>query len=126
MTRAAECSAGVAKAEWTKDEANPRSSSPRSPCEAGPLSLRKGLCAGDMENRIKECQLDLMPIAPRPPHVGSAPVVASMAYVLRAPAPHRPAPTPFAEAAHHVSSAQDGALVRVSARRIKVAMASTA
>ena len=52
---------GVAKAEWTKDEANPRFVVPRSACRVqGSLSLREGLLRrGDMENRIKECQLDL-------------------------------------------------------------------
>src|SRR5205814_2853820 len=52
----------VAKAEWTKDEANPRfvvTSLKRS--EAGARQLYEDIyCArGDMENRIKECQLDL-------------------------------------------------------------------
>ena len=52
----------IGKAEWTKGEANPRfvvtSLSRR---EAGPRYLfEKIYCArGDMENRIKECQLDL-------------------------------------------------------------------
>lgn len=52
----------VAKAEWTQGEANPRfvvTSLERS--EAGARQLYKDIhCArGDMENRIKECQLDL-------------------------------------------------------------------
>ena len=52
----------VAKAEWTQGEANPRfvvTSLKRS--EAGARTLYEDIyCArGDMENRIKECQLDL-------------------------------------------------------------------
>src|SRR5206468_1837881 len=52
----------VAKAEWTQGEANPRfvvTSLKRS--EAGARQLYEDIyCArGDMENRIKECQLDL-------------------------------------------------------------------
>ena len=52
----------VAKAEWTQDEANPRfvvTSLKRG--EAGARRLYEDIyCArGDMENRIKECQLDL-------------------------------------------------------------------
>jgi Transposase DDE domain group 1 len=52
----------VAKAEWTKDEANPRfivTTLARS--QAGARQLYEDIyCArGEMENRIKECQLDL-------------------------------------------------------------------
>src|SRR5256884_3983743 len=51
----------VAKAEFTQDEANPRfvvTSLTRAECKARYL-YEKIYCAGDMENRIKECQLDL-------------------------------------------------------------------
>ena len=52
----------IAKAEWTKARANPRyivTSLKRSQCKAR-YHYEKVYCArGDMENRIKECQLDL-------------------------------------------------------------------
>ena len=51
----------VAKAEWTRDEANPRFIvTSLSRAEEGRHLYEKVYCArGDMENRIKECQLDL-------------------------------------------------------------------
>ena len=52
----------VAKAEWTKDEANPRfvvTSLTRAECKARYLYEKVYFARGDMENRIKECQLDL-------------------------------------------------------------------
>ena len=52
----------VAKAEWTKDEANPRfvvTSLTRAECKARYLYEKLYCARGDMENRIKECQLDL-------------------------------------------------------------------
>jgi hypothetical protein len=52
----------VAKAEWTKDEANPRfvvTSLTRAECKARYLYQKVYCARGDMENRIKECQLDL-------------------------------------------------------------------
>jgi hypothetical protein len=52
----------VAKAEWTKGEANPRfvvTSLRRDECKAKHLYEKVYCARGDMENRIKECQLDL-------------------------------------------------------------------
>ena len=52
----------MAKAEWTKDEANPRfvvTSLMRAECKARYLYEKVYCARGDMENRIKECQLDL-------------------------------------------------------------------
>jgi len=52
----------VAKAEWTQGEANPRfvvTSLRRHECEARYLYEKLYCARGDMENRIKECQLDL-------------------------------------------------------------------
>ena len=52
----------VAKAEWTKDEANPRfvvTSLTRADCKARYLYEKVYCARGNMENRIKECQLDL-------------------------------------------------------------------
>ena len=54
--------AGFAKAEWTKGEANPRfvvTSLRRNECKAKHLYEKVYCARGDMENRIKECQLDL-------------------------------------------------------------------
>ena len=52
----------VGKAEWTGGEANPRfvvTSLARSEHEARHLYEKVYCARGDMENRIKECQLDL-------------------------------------------------------------------
>ena len=52
----------VAKAEWTQSEANPRfvvTSLRRDECKARYLYEKVYCARGDMENRIKECQLDL-------------------------------------------------------------------
>ena len=52
----------IGKAEWTQGEANPRFIvTSLKPCEvAGPYLYEAICCArGEMENRIKECQLDL-------------------------------------------------------------------
>ena len=52
----------VAKAEWTKGEANPRfvvTSLRRDECRAKYLYEEVYCARGEMENRIKECQLDL-------------------------------------------------------------------
>jgi len=124
----------VAKAEWTKGEANPRfvvTSLRRDECKATYL-YEKDYCArGDMENRIKECQLDLY--ADR---TSAATMRAnqlrlwfhSMAYVLlcalRRIGLHD---TEFAQASCgtiRLKLLKIGALVRISVRRIKIAMAS--
>jgi hypothetical protein len=124
----------VGKAEWTRGEPNPRfvvtSLKPRE-CDARILYERIYCARGDMENRIKECQLDLF--------AGRASAAtmranqlrlwfASMAYVLlcalrRIGLAH----TQFAEAtcgSIRLGLLKIGALVRVSVRRIKIAMAS--
>ena len=52
----------VAKAEWTQGEANPRfvvTSLRRDECKAKYLYEKVYCARGEMENRIKECQLDL-------------------------------------------------------------------
>jgi hypothetical protein len=52
----------VAKAEWTKGEANPRfivTSLKQRECRGGMLYEKIYCARGDMENRIKECQADL-------------------------------------------------------------------
>jgi hypothetical protein len=124
----------VGKAEVTGGEANPRfivTSLKRS--EAGARHLyEKTYCArGDMENRIKECQLDLFADRTSTATMQANQLrlwFASMAYVLlcalrRIGLAH----SQFAEATCgtiRLKLLKLGALVRVSVRRIKVAMAS--
>jgi hypothetical protein len=124
----------VAKAEATHGEANPRfivTSLARTACKAKYLYEKVYCARGNMENRIKECQLDLF--ADR---TSTATMRAnqlrlwfhSMAYVLLC-AMRRIAlrGTALADATCgtiRLKLLKIGALVRVSVRRIKVAMAS--
>jgi hypothetical protein len=124
----------IGKAEWTKAEANPRfivTSLERG--EAGGRYLyEKVYCArGDMENRIKECQLDLY--ADRT-SAASMPAnqlrlwFASLAYVLLCAVRRIGlAGTVFAKATCgtiRLKLLKIGALVSISVRRVKIAMAS--
>jgi hypothetical protein len=124
----------VAKAEWTRGEANPRfivTSLRPGEIDARILYERIYCARGEMENRIKECQLDLF--------AGRASAAtmranqlrlwfAAMAYVLlcalrRIGLAH----TQFANATCgtlRLALLKVGALVRRSVRRVKVAMAS--
>jgi hypothetical protein len=124
----------IGKAEWTRGEANPRfvvTSLKRSEIDARALYERIYCARGDMENRVKECQLDLF--------AGRASAAtmranqlrlwfASMAYVLlctlrRIGLAH----TQFAEATCgtlRLALLKIGALVRRSVRRIRIAMTS--
>ena len=122
----------VAKAEWTNGEANPRFVVTSLTREGAKYLYEKVYCArGEMENRIKECQLDLY--ADR---TSAATMRAnqlrlwfhSMAYVLlcalRRIGLHD---TDLAEATCgtiRLKLLKIGALVRISARRIRIAMAS--
>ena len=124
----------IGKAEWTGDKANPRFivTSLKRTEVAGKYLYEAIYCArGEMENRIKECQLDLF--ADRTSaHTMRANQLrlwfASMAYVLicalrRIGLVH----TQFAQATCatiRLKLLKIGALVRVSVRRIKFAMAS--
>jgi Transposase DDE domain group 1 len=124
----------VAKAEWTGGAANPRfivSSLARAEHEARHLYEKLYCARGEMENRIKECQLDLY--ADRTSaHTMRANQLrlwfASMAYVLicalrRIGLAH----TQFARASCgtiRLKLLKIGALVRTSVRRIKLAMPS--
>jgi hypothetical protein len=124
----------IAKAEFTGGEANPR---------FVVTSLKRGkfppryvyeklYCArGEMENRIKECQLDLYADRTSTATMRANQLrlwFASMAYVLvcalrRIGLQH----TPFSEATCgtiRLRLLKIGALVRISVRRIKIAMAS--
>jgi hypothetical protein len=124
----------VAKAEWTEGKANPRfvvTSLSREEHEARHLYEKLYCARGEMENRIKECQLDLF--ADRTSaHTMRANQLrlwfASMAYVLvcalrRIGLAH----TQFARASCgtiRLKLLKIGALVRTSVRRIKLAMPS--
>jgi hypothetical protein len=124
----------VAKAEWTSGEANPRFVvTSLEPAEAGARHLYETIyCArGDMENRIKECQLDLF--ADRTStHTMRANQLrlwfASAAYVLLCALRRIGLKGgQFAKATCgtiRLKLLKIGALVRVSVRRIKIAMAS--
>ncbi|MGF6720655.1 hypothetical protein ABIB77_007913 [Bradyrhizobium sp. i1.14.1] len=124
----------VAKAEWTQGEANPRfvvTSLKRS--EAGARQLYEDIyCArGEMENRIKECQLDLYADRTSAQTMRANQLrlwFASMAYVLICALRRIGlAETAFADATCgtiRLKLLKIGALVRISCRRIKIAMAS--
>jgi hypothetical protein len=125
----------VAKAEFTAGEANPRfvvTSLKRSECRAKYLYEKVYCARGEMENRIKECQLDLYADRTSTATMRANQLrlwFASMAYVLmcavRRIGLHH---TPFAKASCgtiRLKLFKIGALVRISVRRIKVAMASS-
>jgi len=124
----------IGKAEVTGGEANPRfvvTSLKRSEAAARQLYEHVYCARGDMENRIKECQLDLFADRTSTATMQANQLrlwFASMAYVLlcalrRIGLAH----TQFAEATCgtiRLKLLKLGALVRVSVRRIKIAMAS--
>src|SRR5271156_323974 len=124
----------VAKAEWTRGEANPRfvvTSLAREEHEARHLYEKLYCARGEMENRIKECQLDLY--ADRTSaHTMRANQLrrwfASMAYVLIGALRRVGLAHPqFARASCgtiRLKLLKIGALVRTSVRRIKLAMPS--
>ena len=124
----------VAKAEWTQGEANPRfvvTSLRRS--EAGARQLYEDIyCArGDMENRIKECQLELYADRTSAATMRANQLrlwFASMAYVLTCALRRIGlAETTLADATCgtiRLKLLKIGALVRISVRRIRIAMAS--
>jgi hypothetical protein len=124
----------VAKAEWTGGAANPRfvvTSLTRGEHEARHLYEKVYCARGEMENRIKECQLDLFADRTSATTMRANQLrlwFAAMAYVLvcalrRIALRH----TQFAEATCgtiRLKLFKIGALVRVSVRRIKIAMGS--
>ena len=125
----------IAKAEWTRGAANPRFVvTSLSGEDAAPQRLYQEIyCArGDMENRIKECQLDLFADRTSAATMRANQLrlwFASMAYVLlcalrRLALPH----TQFAKATCgtiRLKLLKIGAQVRTSVRRITLAMASS-
>jgi Transposase DDE domain group 1 len=125
----------VAKVEWTKGEANPRfvvTSLTRKQAKAKYLYEKVYCARGEMENRIKECQLDLY--ADR---TSAATMRAnqlrlwfhSMAYVLlcalRRIGLHDTDLATATCGTIRLKLLKIGALVRVSVRRVKIAMASS-
>jgi hypothetical protein len=124
----------IGKAEVTGDEPNPRfvvTSLTRAEC--GPKYLyQKVYCArGDMENRIKECQLDLYADRTSTATLRANQLrlwFASMAYVLLCALRRIGLQnTPLARASCgtiRLKLLKIGALVTISVRRIKIAMAS--
>jgi hypothetical protein len=124
----------VAKAEWTRGEANPRFVvTSLAPEDAAARPLYEDLyCArGEMENRIKECQLDLFADRTSAATMRANQLrlwFASMAYVLLAALRRIAlATTRFADATCgtiRLKLLKIGALVRTSVRRVRLAMAS--
>jgi hypothetical protein len=124
----------IGKAEWTEGEANPRfivTSLNRAEID-GRYLYEKVYCArGDMENRIKECQMDLFADRTSANTMRANQLrlwLSSMAYVLLC-ALRRIGlqQTRFAKASCgsiRLALLKIGALVTTSARRIKFAMAS--
>ena len=124
----------VGKAEWTQGEANPRfvvTSLSRDEAQARHLYEKIYCARGEMENRIKECQLDLFAdrTSANPMRANQLRLwFASMAYVLvaalrRIGLRH----AQFADATCgtiRLKLLKIGALVTISVRRIKIAMAS--
>lgn len=124
----------IGKAEWTRGEANPRFVvTSLKPAEADARTLYERVyCArGEMENRIKECQLDLFAGRASAASMRANQLrlwFASMAYVLlcalrRIGLAH----TQFAEATCgtlRLALLKIGAQVRRSVRRVAIAMAS--
>src|SRR3712207_2818383 len=124
----------VGKAEWTRGEPNPRfavtSLKPRE-CDARILYERVYCARGDMENRVKECQLDLFAGRASAASMRANQLrlwFAAMAYVLlRALRRIGLAHTQFAEATCRtlrLALLRIGAQVRRSVRRISAASAS--
>ena len=124
----------IGKAEWTNGEANPRFivTSLRAKEIDGRYLYEEVYCArGEMENRIKECQLDLFADRTSTATLAANQLrlwLASFAYVLvsglrRIGLAH----TQFANATCgtiRLKLLKIGALVKVSVRRVSVAMAS--
>jgi hypothetical protein len=124
----------VAKAEWTQGEVNPRfvvTSLAPEEHEARHLYEKVYCARGEMENRIKECQLDLFADRTSAKTMRANQLrlwFASIAYVLvcalrRVALKH----TQFARATCatiRLKLLKIGALVRTSVRRIKLAMPS--
>jgi hypothetical protein len=124
----------IAKAEWTQGESNPRfivTSLKRAEAAARQLYEDVYCARGDMENRIKECQLDLYADRTSAATMRANQLrlwFASMAYVLICALRRIGlAKTVFADATCgtiRLKLLKIGALIRISVRRVRIAMAS--
>ena len=124
----------IGKAEWTRGAANPRfivTSLKKTEIDARRLYEVIYCARGELENRIKECQLDLFADRTSAATISANQLrlwFASMAYVLLCALRRIGLPyTQFAQATCgtiRLKLLKIGALVRVSVRRITVAMAS--
>jgi len=124
----------IGKAEWTNGEANPRfivTSLSRAEVEGRHLYEKVYCARGDMENRIKECQMDMFADRTSAATMRANQLrlwLSSMAYVLvcalrRIGLKH----TRFAKASCgtiRLALLKIGAVLTTSVRRIKIAMAS--
>jgi hypothetical protein len=124
----------IGKAEWTQGEANPRfivTSLSRAEVEGRHLYEKIYCARGDMENRIKECQIDMFADRTSAATMRANQLrlwLSSMAYVLicalrRIGLNH----TRFAKASCgsiRLALLKIGAVVTTSVRRVKIAMAS--
>jgi hypothetical protein len=124
----------VAKAEWANGEANPRfvvTSLTRRQCKAKDLYEKIYCARGDMENRIKECQLDLFADRTSTTTIRANQLrlwFYSMAYVLlcalRRIGLHDTDLAPATCGTIRLKLLKIGATLRISVRRIRIAMAS--
>ena len=124
----------VAKAEWTQNKANPRfvvTSLPTEEIEARRLYEEVYCARGEMENRIKECQMDLFADRTSTATMAANQLrlwLASFAYVLLCALRRIGlAKTRLATAtcgSIRLRLLKIGALVRISVRRVVFAMAS--
>jgi hypothetical protein len=124
----------IAKAEWTQGESNPRfivTSLKRAEAAARHLYEDVYCARGDMENRIKECQLDLYADRTSAATMRANQLrlwFASMAYVLICALRRIGlANTVFSNATCgtiRLKFLKIGALIRISIRRVRIAMAS--
>jgi hypothetical protein len=124
----------IGKAEWTTGAANPRfivTSLNKSEIDACRLYEVIYCARGEMENRIKECQLDLFADRTSAASMSANQLrlwLASMAYVLLSAL--RRIGLPYTQFAHatcgtiRLKLLKIGALVRLSVRRVMIAMAS--
>ena len=124
----------IGKAEWTQDKANPRfivTTLTAADGDARDLYEKLYCARGEMENRIKECQMDLFADRTSTATMKANQLrlwFASMAYVLLDSLRRRAlATTDLADATCgtiRLKLFKIGALVTISVRRIKLAMAS--
>jgi len=125
----------VGKAEWTGDKANPRfivTSLNRAEIKGRPLYEKVYCARGNMENRIKECQMDMFADRTSANTLRANQLrlwFSSMAYVLLCALRRIGLPyTRFATASCgsiRLALLKIGAVVTTSMRRVRIAMASS-